>query len=228
MEIVVNLSRSYLTNCGEEGHSNDRFPAAVVAGARTRYAVIDTVDMEELVGVSLEPGGFARLFRERADVLLDATIDLREVWRGSDLIDRLSEAASPIDKLRALEMLLTQLYDHGKGRSQLLVQSLYLFDRVGLSVAECARSAGVSERRLSELFRERVGVSPKMWCRIGRFQMALRALHNGADVRWSELALKCGYYDQSHFANDFRAFSGLNPTTYCTGRRPWQNHVAIQ
>jgi AraC-like DNA-binding protein len=35
-----------------------------------------------------------------------------------------------------------------------------------------------------------------------------RKLHNGADLPWAELALRCGYYDQSHFANDFRAFSG--------------------
>ena len=44
---------------------------------------------------------------------------------------------------------------------------------------------------------------------------------------WAELALRCGYYDQSHFANDFRAFSGINPTTYSAHRGPWQNHVPI-
>jgi AraC-like DNA-binding protein len=33
-------------------------------------------------------------------------------------------------------------------------------------------------------------------------------------VRWSELALACGYYDQSHFINEFRAFSGVTPEAF--------------
>jgi AraC-like DNA-binding protein len=77
------------------------------------------------------------------------------------------------------------------------------------------------------VFREHVGIAPKMWCRIRRFQAALQALHTGVDVPWAELALRCGYYDQSHFANDFQAFSGINPTTYSSSRGPWQNHVPI-
>lgn len=94
-------------------------------------------------------------------------------------------------------------------------------------MAQCARSVGVSERRLSQVFHEEVGIGPKVWCRIRRFQAAVRALHDGADVRWAELALDCGYYDQSHFANDFRAFSGVDPTTYSRDRGLWQNHLPI-
>ena len=52
-------------------------------------------------------------------------------------------------------------------------------------------------------------------------------MHNGAEVRWTELALDCGYYDQSHFANDFREFSGINPTTYSAARRVWSNHLPV-
>jgi AraC-like DNA-binding protein len=183
--------------------------------------------MEELIGVSFQPAGFGRLFREPADALFGQSIALDDIWAGARLTERLKEIDPPIEKLRMLEVLLTRRYDEGKGASQLVEQSLDLFRHKAVSVAECARAAGVSERRLSQVFRECVGLSPKMWCRVRRFQSALRALHNGADVRWSELALDCGYYDQSHFANDFRAFSGLNPSTYCTGRGPWQNHVAI-
>jgi AraC-like DNA-binding protein len=55
----------------------------------------------------------------------------------------------------------------------------------------------------------------------------VRALHKKVDIPWATLALECGYYDQSHFSNDFRAFSGIDPTTYCIQRGRWQNHVAI-
>jgi AraC-like DNA-binding protein len=52
-------------------------------------------------------------------------------------------------------------------------------------------------------------------------------MHRGADVPWAELALTCGYYDQSHFANDFRAFSGLSATDYSTTNRIWANHIPL-
>jgi AraC-like DNA-binding protein len=104
---------------------------------------------------------------------------------------------------------------------------MHLFRERGFSVAECAKSVGVSERRLSQVFREHVGIAPKLWRRIRRFQAAVQTLHKGLDVPWVELALRCGYYDQSHFANDFRAFSGINPTTYSASRGHWQNHVPI-
>src|SRR5208283_6042038 len=95
------------------------------------------------------------------------------------------------------------------------------------SVAECSRSIGISERRLSQVFREHVGLSPKLWCRIRRFQSAAEALHRGVEIPWAELALACGYYDQPHFANDFRAFSGIDPTTYSTKQLRWQNHIPV-
>jgi AraC-like DNA-binding protein len=227
MQIILSLSRSYLTECGEDGKANRRLPPAIVAGTRVRYEVVDTADMEELAGIWFQPGGFAQLFRERADLFSGRSIALDDVWVGARLAERLSDVPAPIEKLRTLEVLLSRLFQQDSRRSGLVDHAIQLFRDSALSVAQCAGTVGVSERRLLEVFLEQVGMSPKMWCRIHRFQTAVRALHNGADVPWAELALRCGYYDQSHFANDFRAFSGINPTTYSAGRGPWQNHVPI-
>ena len=227
MQIILNLSRSYLTNCGEDETANRRLPRAIVVGARARYNVIDTADMEELVGIVIQPGGFAGLFRERADLFFERSISLEEVWTGTSLIDTLCEVPTPVGKLATLEVFLTGRLNPRTRRSDLVDQALHLFRENGLCVAECARSIGISERRLSQVFREHVGIAPKMWCRIRRFQIAVRALHHGLDVPWAELALRCGYYDQSHFSNDFRAFSGIDPTTYSAHRGPWQNHVPV-
>ena len=212
MQIILNLSGRYLTDCGEDGKANRRLPRAIVVGTRARYGVVDTADMEEMVGILIEPGGFAGLFRERADLFFERSVCLEEVWAGTSLTERLCEVPTPVEKLRTLEGLLSGRLHSGARLSELVDQALHLFRKEGFRVAECARSLGVSERRLSQVFREQVGMAPKMWCRIGRFQGAVRALHNGVDVPWTELALRCGYYDQSHFANDFRAFSGINPT----------------
>ena len=227
MQIILNLARGHFAERGEDGAPKRLLPGAIIVGARARYDVVDTVEMEELAGICFQPGGFAGLFRERADLFFEQSIALEDVWAGSRLADRLREVPEPAEKLRTLEMLLTQLLRRGRHGSPLVEQAIHSFRDPALSVAECARSAGVSERRLSQVFREQVGMGPKMWCRIRRFQSAVRALHHGVDVRWAELALACGYYDQSHFANDFRAFSGLNPTTYSARRGRWQNHIPL-
>jgi AraC-like DNA-binding protein len=52
-------------------------------------------------------------------------------------------------------------------------------------------------------------------------------LHAGVDLPWAEMALDCGYYDQSHFANEFRAFSGIDATTYSARRTLWANHIPV-
>jgi AraC-like DNA-binding protein len=227
MQIILNLSGSYLTDCGEDGKANRRLPPAIVVGARARYAVVDTADMEECIGILLQPGGFAGLFRERADLFFERSIGLEEVWAGTSMTDRLCEVRTPVEKLKTLEVFLAGRLHPTSRRSELVDQAMHLFREKDFRIAECARSVGVSERRLSQVFREQVGLSPKMWCRIHRFQSTVRALHKGVDVPWAELALHCGYYDQSHFANDFRAFSGINPSTYSAHRGPWQNHVPI-
>ena len=95
------------------------------------------------------------------------------------------------------------------------------------TVREVAQSTGLSERRFSQIFREQVGLSPKVFTRVQRFQRTVAQLHAGVEIPWAEMALDCGYYDQSHFANEFRAFSGIDATTYSASRTLWANHVTI-
>jgi AraC-like DNA-binding protein len=227
LEILLNLHSDTLTDCGVNGAADVQTGRAIVLGARARYEVVDTADMAELMGIVIRPGGFGRFFRERADLFFEQSISLDNVWREPGLVEDLCEASSPEAKLCRLEQSLVGLLRDDACRSEIVDQAMYLFRRKQLNVAECARSVGVSERWLSQVFREEVGVGPKTWCRIHRFQAATRALHAGVDVAWSELALRCGYYDQSHFANDFRAFSGIDPTTYVALRARWRNHVPL-
>jgi AraC-like DNA-binding protein len=55
----------------------------------------------------------------------------------------------------------------------------------------------------------------------------LHIVQSGCAIDWAEIALNCGYYDQAHFNHDFRAFSGINPSTYLAAHTPHLNHVPI-
>src|SRR5208283_3279588 len=61
MQIIINLSRNFLTDCGEDGRMTLCLPRAIVVGARARYGFVDAADMEELAGIVIQPGGFAGL-----------------------------------------------------------------------------------------------------------------------------------------------------------------------
>jgi len=199
----------------------------IVVGARMRYEILESSALDETLGVELRPGGFRALFGERADLVFEQTVAIYTLWRDSTIVEQLAEPAEPSHNLSVLEALLGSRLRAGAGKSSLADRAIRYFRDERGTVAACARSVGVSERRLSQAFREQVGLAPKAWCRLRRFQSALRALHSGTDIRWAELALACGYYDQAHFANEFRAFSGIDPTTYVRGRGAWQNHVAV-
>jgi AraC-like DNA-binding protein len=78
-------------------------------------------------------------------------------------------------------------------------------------VAAVTDRIGLSSRRFIELFRRQVGLTPKVFCRVRRFQHVLRTIHREKDIEWAQIALECGYYDQPHFIHDFQSFSGLTP-----------------
>ena len=110
-----------------------------------------------------------------------------------------------------------------------------------VDLARLPEEFGCSRRHLIAQFHKYFGMAPKMIARISRFHLAVAAVHRlGRDplpyaegkpyldcrpddavrtaaqstMRWADLALGCGYYDQSHFINEFRSFSGLSPLEF--------------
>ena len=72
-----------------------------------------------------------------------------------------------------------------------------------------------------------VGLTPKLFCRIQRFQHVLAELKARRTIEWADVAYSCGYFDQAHFVHDFQEFSGLNPTAYARAQPEHPNFVPI-
>lgn len=231
VQIILNLARDFVLDC-PEGQPDVHRPPALIVGARSVYEIIDSSDMADLIGIVFSPGGFTPFASDAAHLFSNQTVALESIW-GNDaesLRNHLRELASPEARLDCLEQFLRARFipqlECGPRPPQIQFALRYFaHNPSSASVAETARQIVWSERRFSQVFREEVGLTPKVWCRIQRFQQAVRQLHLGADIRWAELALDCGYYDQSHFANEFRAFSGVDATTYSARRTQWANHI---
>jgi AraC-like DNA-binding protein len=225
-QAILSLAADELTDCEDLANVCRPLPPAILVGARGCYEIIHTRDMAELVGIVFRPGGLGPWLRHPAGEFFERSVPLADLWGAKPLRDRLREQPSPACKLAALDSFLCERL-HGRAIARRPMVEAALFELRRGSVRQTANAIGVSERRLHQVFNEDAGLSPKLWSRVYRFQRAVQALHTGADLPWEQLALDSGYYDQSHFSNDFRAFSGIDPTTYSTHRGPWRNHVAV-
>lgn len=96
----------------------------------------------------------------------------------------------------------------------------------GVRVADLISRMGIGQRRFIELFRREVGLTPKLYQRVARFQRVLASIERNSDVSWSDIALLHGYFDQAHLIHDFNTFAGVPPTTYLD-RRASRNHVRL-
>lgn len=97
--------------------------------------------------------------------------------------------------------------------------------RDGARIDAVACAVGADRRRLVPAFREEVGLAPKRYQRIVRFQCALRTMRAAAPAPLAAIAASCGYADQAHMSRDFREFSGLTPGRLHGATSTAHNHV---
>lgn len=208
--------------------SNGR--VASVAGARSRSFVLDTSKPLNLMGVGLKPGGGFPLFGPVVGELRDAGVSLDVLWGqpGHDLRDELLEADTPACRFRVLERHLLARVRRAHERHPAVAHALGAFTRRdgARSVAGVTSETGLSSGKFIEAFRREVGLTPKVFCRIARFRQVLDRIDARAEADWTDIALRCGYYDQAHFNHDFREFAGVTPSTYLADRVS-RNHVRL-
>jgi AraC-like DNA-binding protein len=201
----------------------------ILAGAQTRYQIIDTSEQECVAGVAFRPAGAAAFVRAPAHETRDIDTPLEVLWGRQPVVDlreQLLERSELDAQLDALENALRRML-RSTGVHPATTFALAAFNRVPITanIGTVTNAVGMSAKRFIERFKAEVGFSPKRYCRIRRFQGALARAHRGHSVDWSQVALDCGYYDQAHFIHEFRSFSGLTPTGYQASRTEFQNHV---
>jgi AraC-like DNA-binding protein len=203
----------------------------LVVGMQSKHCIIDTHGLQSMIGILFKPGGAHTFLKESADEFRDRVVPLDLVWgsAGAGLRDRLCEGVSPAQKFRILDAVLC---DRAEAQCQLHEAVRYAlgeFQRVPhvRRVLEVTERSGLSRRRLAQLFREQVGLTPKHYCRILRFQQVVRQIASGQAIDWAGVALDTGYYDQSHLAHEFREFSGISPGLYEVHDQRWMNHVPV-
>jgi AraC-like DNA-binding protein len=228
IELVIPLeeerSRFY------DAENLDRFrehSGALLLGAQSGCVVIDSTGGAAVIGVHFRPGGAFPFLGVPASAVEDQSFSLEDLW-GKDaaaLRERVLSASGPRAKLQVLEHIMLARLDAPEQHPAVAFAVCELSR--GRRVTEVVDQIGISPRRFIRLFRDHVGLTPKVFSRVRRFQDAITGIGAGRNIAWADLAADCGYFDQAHFNHDFRTFSGLNPERYLVERTDRENHVAL-
>lgn len=81
-----------------------------------------------------------------------------------------------------------------------------------IPIGELSREVGMSQRYLESNFKDMIGTSPKLYCRIVRFIASYQFILGNAQTDWNELIYRHQFFDQSHFIRDFKRFFGYSPS----------------
>jgi len=187
------------------------------AAQATRAVQVRPRGHARIVGARLRPTGAHALFGCPQDAIANQILELDLLDRplaralGDDVATRESGEAM----VAALDRALVRAHRAASTSSPAAAAVTIALGRRGLvKVADLASQLHLSARQVERVFNERVGLSPKVFLRIVRFQEVLGGLRSEAPDAgrpWAEIAVRHGFYDQAHFIRDFKAFVGESP-----------------
>ena len=225
-ELVINLRNDEIRiQDRKQPDHHKRFSGAVLSGTYSSILVVDAMQHESMLGVHFKPGGAFPFLGTQASDLMDAHADLVDLWgrAGLELRERLCDVGMPWQRFQIMEEVLQDRQRHTR-RGPMVAIALDMFGRHGTDAAvrDVARDVGLCQRQFRRVFAAQVGLTPKLFCRILRFQRVRTLVDRIEKPDWVQIASICGYFDQSHLINDFQEFSGFTPTQYLRRLRKYQ------
>ena len=188
-----------------------------VVGTMTTPVVVQPSG--DFVGVRFRAGKASMFLNFQASELTDEKTELQNITGGdgSILIEKLFDAQELSRKIEILNAnLLSWFCNRSNEKVDYVIQKI-IQSQGNISINSICLSLELSRQHLARLFQEYVGIRPKQFARVIRFQALLRNVRQTQKVNWAEEAAMLGYYDQAHLITDFRQFSGTSPEKFTAG-----------
>jgi len=204
-----------------EGEGANRSYGSFVAGPSQGHATTRHPGDQDCVQVYLMPLGVRRILGVPGSELARRVVAIDDIAPdlGSALADRIVATATPADRLRLVETVLTRRAEATRSTPDWIQ---WMWHRLAstsgrASIGRLVTETGWSHRYAATRFRDEIGLSPKEAAGVLRFERATAGL--GA-LPLADLAARCGYADQSHMTRDFVRHAGEPPTTLAAVKRP--------
>jgi AraC-like DNA-binding protein len=195
-----------------------------VAGLQESHVNTENMGVAGNMQVDLTALGAHLLFGRPMHELTNTVLSLEDAFgpSGSLLVEALHDASAWDLRFDMLDAYFTARFSHARPASPGVAWAARTIERRhgNVSIASLGERLGWSRKHLVSQFREQIGVPPKMYARIARFRHALSFVRSDEELRWTDVAHACGYYDQAHFIRDFTQFAGVSPTRFLDLRLP--------
>jgi len=201
-------------------HKEEKFvalPQSILVGPQVSRLDLHFPAEHLVVCAAFWPGGLRRLLGVPVSEMLDFSVESRALLGPAvaEVEARLAEAPDYATMLAVLEAYLLRMLRRLRPQAERpldrLLPVLLPSGRLGHSLDHLAAEACLSPRQFERSFVERVGLSPKLFARIARFDQAFRLKEQRPGLDWLSVAVQCGYYDYRHLVRDFREFAGVTP-----------------
>ena len=187
-----------------------------VSGLGDTFVVCEHDGFQQGIQVNLTAIGARLLFGVPMSELSGRVVSLPDVLpaRHRRLGERMQDAAGWDERFELLDRALVDCMAGARVETSVVAWAVRRIEETGgtIEMRALARELGYSRKHVITLFRDQVGLPPKLLARIVRFDDLLRHLRAGAAGSWADLALECGYYDQAHLVREVRRFTGVTPT----------------
>ncbi|WP_437813095.1 helix-turn-helix domain-containing protein [Sorangium sp. So ce1078] len=192
------------------------YPGGFVAGIDDTFTVTEHDGFQRGLQVNLTPIGARLFFGVPMAELTGRVLSARDLLprKYARLAERLEELPTWDERFDLIERALGERVDEARHELGVVPWALRRIEELGgaVDMRALARELGYSQKHVIGLFRENVGVPPKLLARLVRFDRLIKHLKAGASGTWAELAQRFGYYDQAHLARDVKQFTGTTPT----------------
>ncbi len=194
---------------------------ALLVGPRTTSAQVQIP--RTAAGLALTALGLCGIADVPAHELVDEVIEVEELWGDNRWLRHLEHARSADDLLSNLERETVRHFRTGAPDPRLVAAEHAI--RAGMEPGAIAIAVGADRRWLVPAFRHVVGLAPKRYQRIVRFQATLRAVRAADPAPLSTIAASVGYADQAHMCREFTSMAGVGPSQLHGVSSTSPNHV---
>jgi len=239
--MILNFGASHTRVEARSDSGPQRLDHAWVTGLQTHHHLSEAIGERRFMVVRFTPLGAHLFFHLSMDSLTDRVVPLEQVDpRIASLVsDHVMVARGWAERFDAMERLIGSRVARYAIQPQIERAWNGMVRTWGqMSVGSLAAGAGCSHRHLIQQFRTCIGLPPKKAAMLLRFNRTIdaitqnglansprkpyleRSAPSGADAlgaRWAHIAAECGYFDQSHFIHEFRAFAGATPSEFLRG-----------
>ncbi|MFV1885456.1 MAG: DUF6597 domain-containing transcriptional factor [Balneola sp.] len=213
-EIIFHYGDPYRINITGEWQLQSR---KLLAGQIRNHFSLENTGSAGMIGIKLKPHALTCFFGIDMKPLTDDVLDLDSILQAEFApVSEMLLSNNPYSKkIDSLNHLFGGIKINNSKNDLLTEKALNLiFDTNGMiPISELTLRLNINERKLERLFSHYIGLSPKFYARIIRFNYIFQLIQK-QQLSWSEVAQLSGYYDQSHFISNFQEFTGEDPSSY--------------